>query len=553
MQRRVERVAAIVLIGVGAMAAPEGARGETLADAIALAYTGNPTLQQQRAEQRGLDESYVEAAAGLRPNAQLQLIPTYEDQHFGSFQLSQERLFNPFSPPQIRQETNTLVGQVVITQPFYTGGRVSANIAAAQSQIAAGRQQLRATEGDLLLNVVNAYTSVIRDADILKVTQDAEGALRHQLDEARARKNAGDATLTDVAQASAALENEVAVYASAEQQLEADRAFYFVVVGQNPGSLAPAPPLPNLPASVDEAFDRADANSPELRQAKLTEAASAAAIAAARAADMPNASLQASYGDNVTFPPFLHNITGVVTAQVVVTQPLYAGGLNASNVRRAVERNNADRIAVEATRRQVVENVANAWNAWLTAKANEETQERQVAAAQAAYDGMRVEYRAGLRSSFDVLFAEETLRDAQVLEIEAHHDAYFYAASVLRYTGSLEADIIAAGIATYDPVPHAKSVEHDMAPPWDPVMQFLDGLGAPGSLRPVITAPPLSRSPVIIPAAEPTVSTAALARNLPATPPPDTSAVKKHGSTSPGCAAKGALGQAADSKCEQPR
>ena len=39
----------------GAMAAP--ARAETLADAIALAYETNPTLQAQRASQRALDET----------------------------------------------------------------------------------------------------------------------------------------------------------------------------------------------------------------------------------------------------------------------------------------------------------------------------------------------------------------------------------------------------------------------------------------------------------------------------------------------------------------
>ena len=43
------------------------ASAETLAEAIALAYDSNPTLQAQRATQRALDENYVQARAGYRP------------------------------------------------------------------------------------------------------------------------------------------------------------------------------------------------------------------------------------------------------------------------------------------------------------------------------------------------------------------------------------------------------------------------------------------------------------------------------------------------------
>jgi len=63
--------AAAVLAGVAVMAAGV-ARGETLAEAISLAYQSNPTLQGQRATQRALDETYAQAQAGYRPTAQVQ-------------------------------------------------------------------------------------------------------------------------------------------------------------------------------------------------------------------------------------------------------------------------------------------------------------------------------------------------------------------------------------------------------------------------------------------------------------------------------------------------
>src|SRR5687767_13067605 len=51
----------------GALAGAPPASAETLADAIALAYQNNPTLLAQRAAQRALDETYVQARTGWRP------------------------------------------------------------------------------------------------------------------------------------------------------------------------------------------------------------------------------------------------------------------------------------------------------------------------------------------------------------------------------------------------------------------------------------------------------------------------------------------------------
>ena len=61
---RVLASAAVVAVMTG-LGAPAWA--ETLQDAIALAYRTNPNLLAQRATQRALDESVVQARSGLRP------------------------------------------------------------------------------------------------------------------------------------------------------------------------------------------------------------------------------------------------------------------------------------------------------------------------------------------------------------------------------------------------------------------------------------------------------------------------------------------------------
>jgi hypothetical protein len=56
-------------------------------------------------------------------------------------------------------------------------------------------------------------------------------------------------------------------------------------------------------------------------------------------------------------------------------------------------------------------------------------------AAEATFDGIRVEYRAGLRQTLDVLIAQETLTGANVALVEAQHDDYVDQATVLSALG----------------------------------------------------------------------------------------------------------------------
>ncbi|MEG1453452.1 MAG: type I secretion protein TolC, partial [Brevundimonas sp.] len=63
---RVLASAAVISLIVGGLSGP--AMAESLRDAVNLAYRTNPTLLAQRANQRALDETTVQARAGLRPN-----------------------------------------------------------------------------------------------------------------------------------------------------------------------------------------------------------------------------------------------------------------------------------------------------------------------------------------------------------------------------------------------------------------------------------------------------------------------------------------------------
>ncbi len=478
------------LSGAGLLAAggwPVPVRAETLADAIALAYQSNPTLQAQRATQRALDETYVQAEAGFRPQASFQALVTGNTNNASEF-----GEFNTTIPGQSTTNSET----ITLTQPLYTGGRVASQVSAAQAQVLAGREALRQTEQQVLESVVQAYVDVRRDQENEAIAKDNLALLARQLEESKARFDVGEITRTDVAQTEASVAAAQAQVSAAQAQLASSRAAYASVVGQNPGALAPEPPLDALlPTNVDAAFDAAERNNPQILQADYTEQSSAAKVAQAKAQVRPSVGVQAQFGYSggavgLTNP--YANMSHDLSVTAFANLPIFTGGTTSSQIRQAAENNNVDRINIEATRRQVLLLVSQSWNQLLGARAGLVSNEAQVRAANIAFEGTRQEAQVGLRTTLDVLITAQNLSNAQLALVNSRHDEYLAGAVLLAATGMLSARNLAPGGPEYDPRRNFDKVTHSWRwTPWDKGVAALDSLAAPKIVeRPAAVAPP---------------------------------------------------------------
>lgn len=489
------------------------ASAETLADAIALAYRTNPTLESSRYDLRATDEGLVQARSQLRPSAELDVTGTYARTVEGR---ATQRA-NPFGPEAFDRNSNQ--AEVVLNQPIYMGGRATAARQSAIATIRSGRETLRGTEGDLLLAVITAYVDVRRYSDALGVWRASVAELEKLTKEIEARKVAGELTLTDVAQAQAQLSIARQQVVATDQALEGARADYAALVGRDPGDLADEPLLPNLPHRVEDAFELAERQNPELQRAVFTEEASRADIVAAKAQGRPTLSVRGTAAlDGEAVPYHLHDQDQTYTGAVVLTVPLTAGGLIASQIRQARDRNGSDRFKIEATRREVDRNVALAWNQMVTAEQEASLQDEQRRFAETQLDGMINEYRVGLRSTFDVLYAQQQLRDAEVTLLGSERDRYVSEATLLRQTGLLEARAIMTGVQLHDPAKHLRDIEHKNAVPWEALFAALDRAAAPSARQRVLEQPGISgEKPAVAPARK-TPAQRMLSRSLPNVP-----------------------------------
>lgn len=488
-------------------------RAETLADAIALAYRTNPTIESSRYDLRATDEGLVQARSQLRPSAELDVTGTYARTVEG--RASQRA--NPFGPEA--NDNNSNQAEILLTQPIYTGGRATAARESAIAAIRSGRETLRGAEGDLLLSVITAYVDVRRYGAALGVWQASVDDLEKLTKEIEARRTAGEVTLTDVAQAQAQLSIARQQVVATEQGLESARTDFAALVGRDAGDLDEEPALPDVPRRVEDAFDLAERQNPELGRAVFTEQGSRADIVAAKAQGRPTLSLRGTAtlsGEAV--PYHLHDQDQGYTGAVVLSVPLTAGGLVASQIRQAEDRNGSDRFKIEAERREVDRAVSYAWNQMVTAEQEAGLQDEQRRFAETQLDGMVNEYRVGLRSTFDVLYAQQQLRDAEVALLGSQRDRYVAEATLLRQTGLLEARAVMTGVQLHDPAKPLRDIEHRNAVPWETLFAALDKAGAPRSHQHALQQPGISGETPSIAHANIKPVQGGLSRSLPTVP-----------------------------------
>jgi outer membrane protein len=462
---------------------PVASSAESLFDAIRLAYETNPSLRGQRADLRGNNEEYVQARAGYGPQLSI------SGQVAGQTARVQEpaSFFTPAATTAYRAYTGSV--DLSLTQPLYTAGALKAQLGAAQDNVLAGRETLRQAESQLILKVVTAYVDVTRDRKTLKVIKDEIDVLAGELDETKAKGKLGVLSKTDVAEAEARLLAAQAQLNDIEGRLDTSNAEYLNAVGQTPGELEAEPNLPGIPERVDEAFEAADHNNPQISGAIEAERVAREQVNQAKAANGPTVSLKIDAAVIPIEPYLPRQYDQSVTAAVVFNQPLFTSGINSSKIREAIDKDDRAELDVETQRRDVVQMISQAWAQLGSARRALVIEERQVSVETVAAEGNRVEERAGLRTTIDLLNAESERANSQLSLIQSRHDEYLARANLLSAMGLLEARFLVPSNRTYKPEAALSRVVTIGAMPWEGTVHALDGVGAPKSAEPQLSRP----------------------------------------------------------------
>ena len=438
-----------------------GARAfaDTIESALIFTYMNNPQLNSQRALVRATDENVPTALAGYRPKASATASAGFQSLGTRTWEVGST---TPVDQPKsfFSQSAKNYPRSygATITQTLLNGSQTSNRTRLAEGQVFAARETLRNIEQTVLLNAATAYMNLLRDAGILELQRSNLEVLTEQLRQTKLRLESGNVTATDVSQAEARLATGRTQVYAAEANYQSSRAVYRQVIGLEPGKLAPAAPVDRFsPHDLGGVLTAATAHHPNVAIAQHNVDIAVLQVKIAEGALYPTVTLQGtvqkSYQSGITL---LDNFNAGVAAQL--SAPLYQGGAEFAAIRQAKETQGQRQLDLNVARDQARMTAQQAWAQLDAAKSSIDSTKKQVAAAEAALNGVREEARLGQRTTLDVLNAQQELVSARVAMVSAQRDRLVNSYGLLASIGGLSPATLGLAVSTYDPMIHYTQV-----------------------------------------------------------------------------------------------
>lgn len=429
------------------LAAPAAA--ESLPEALARAYQTNPALNAERARQRATDENVPQALSGYRP----QIIASL------SAGLQQVRNLLPDNTVQSASLKPWQIG-VTVTQVLFNGFKTANSVRVAELQVSSGREALRNTGQGVLLDAVTAYTNVLANQSLVEAQRANVAFLRETQSITQKRLNAGDVTPTDTAQAEARLNRGLSDLNAAQVALAISQATYTQVIGNPPSLLQPAQTVDRFgPRNREDAIQFSYTQHPAVMAAGFDVDVATTSIRVAEGSLMPTITVQGSASKSRDNDPTL-GTRGTDQASVVgqLNQPIYDGGMAASQTRQAKELASQSRMVLEQVRNQARTAAVSAWVANEGTKVAVSAAESEVRAATVALAGVQREAAGGQRTTVDVLNAQQDLIQAKARLIGAQRDRVIASYTLLSAIGRLDVKTLNLNTPDYLPEVHYHQV-----------------------------------------------------------------------------------------------
>lgn len=390
---------------------------QTLPELADRAVAADPAVRATGASLRAAEERLFQSRAAYGPTANL--TATTSDTRYREGTAEQAR---PFRSDQYA---------VQVSQPLWRGALYPA-MQAARSQKEQAESALDQARLEAQQRLAEAVLEVFKARDVLAHATALREAYGEQLAAARRSFQVGRAAAPEVREAEARVDGAVAQLLAAEAELELRRQVLAEVANGPTPALSARAVAPEAlpPLQVDSVLDwlaRAEAQSPQLRQARLAVETAEAETRKASLAHAPTVDLNASYtrsSDTGTVTSIFPRRGSSTAVGATLTIPLFASGATQSRVAETLAlRDKADG-ELDLARRTLVIGVRQAFVATLSAlsqaRALATAERSQALSVRANQRGFEV----GIKTNADVLEAQGRLFEARRDLSRARHDAW---------------------------------------------------------------------------------------------------------------------------------
>ena len=393
--------------------APAGV--QTLIDIFQLAKQNDAVLASAQAGNMAAQEKLVQGKALLLPNVGLSANASriHSDAEFPGGRGASSTTLTGVGTNFV-EDYNTYGYRLSLSQPIY---RKQNWVGYEQSklQVTQSDEQLNATLQDLVLRVPQVYFDLLLAQDTVDLNAAQKAAIGNQLEQAKATFEVGTATITDVHEAQARYDLIVAQDIASKNDVEVKKQAVQQIIGQLPQRIAILQEKPALkpidPSSMDHWVEIAEQNNLNLKiQQKALEIANQE-VQKAAAGHHPTLDLVANYNvaDSTGSTFGRASRSNIDTAEIGLQfeVPLYQGGAISSREREAVANQRKAREDLETVRRQVDFDVRQAYLDVTSTLSQVMAYEQALISSQSSLDSTRLGYEVGVRTSVDVLNAQQ--------------------------------------------------------------------------------------------------------------------------------------------------
>ena len=308
-----------------------------------------------------------------------------------------------------------------LEQELYTGGKLSAELNKARSNLKIEEENLRIAKYEIFLESALVYLDVLEKKKLVELNNLKEEKFKNDYKSIEMLVNVGTASQSDLVFAQSILVQTAAEKIASVNEYNVTKANYKKVVGENlPEANLKEPKINkiNFPNDSEEAIKIALANNPKIRIAELEESISKFDIKSNFSEALPKLSLDAEYqssDDVVSKGSSLDSAE--ITANLKV--PLFKGGGNISKIKEAKIIAKKVRYELENKRNEVTQNVLKSWTDLQTSETLLKAANINIEAKKLILNGVEQETKLGIKSYIDLLQSKEDLIDAEFNKINA--------------------------------------------------------------------------------------------------------------------------------------
>ena len=325
--------------------------------------------------------------------------------------------------------------ELQLEQPLWSGGRITANINAAEARAEAARNSVAEARKVILERAINAYAEAMRLQSRLLIADTAIADFEQLRDMIDRRVESGISPKADAINVRARLQQSQSERMQMALQLQNAHTELELLLGRRFTVLVVPPPLAKLSLNMDEALDIVLDTAPELARLNAEERVAEEAIAATRSSLSPSLALryQRVFGGGTFY----------ATDQVFVGVTYQPGnGLSSfSAISEAESRRTGAVYAREAARLDLINRVRSLWQQADSSRRELSILNELVSSTQQVYESCLRQFPVGRRTWLELLLARRDATQAQ------------YALADIRWSGfasQLKLELVTGQLAARD-------------------------------------------------------------------------------------------------------